>query len=243
MAESKSVTRGEFADMMVACMRGEVNFREIFTQTPGGNQLQDADCQAIIEEMRYHYGGLKDTGVTPACGAWGQLCRWVAFLRTDFHLVKRWPKLVRIPWVFPLLFLLILAASLRMSQQFIFMTWFWLGVAWSVMIYLRDQKNLCIRNHDEDFQRACGLAPFLSQDDWQAHKHLLDRYSLPVADVPVDDGKCRNAYRPQTDAMYVFVVMIFLPVVLLCSIFSRQRLEHFRIFVRREPQEVAACEK
>jgi hypothetical protein len=238
MADSNSITRDEFADVMAAYMRGEMAPQEFQARTAVIENFHDTESKNIAEEMWYHYGGLKNNQIKPTCRAWEQLCRWLAFLQTDFGLVKKWPKLVRIPSIFPLLFLLILIASYGMSSRFCFMTWFWLGVVWSFMIYLRDQKNLVIRNNDQEFQQACRCAPFLSDDDWQTHKHLLDKYSLPQAEGTADeDNKCREANCPQTNAMFVAVVMIFLPLVLLFEIFSRQRLEHFRIFVRQESQE------
>lgn len=234
MAEESVITRGEFAELMAAYMRGEISPAEFHKQTAGHRKYDDRAAQTIADELWYHYDNLKGQPVHLTSRAWNQFCRWIAFLQTDYQLEPKWPKLKKIPVLVPLLMLLILAASWQFELRVFLLVWFLIGVAWSFLIYLRDQKNLSIRNGDSDFQQAAGFAPFLSEEDWQANRHLLDKFNLPAYSQEVHGGPDRDDYRPQTDDAVIFIIMLFLPLVLLYELVSDQRLEHFHIFLRRQ---------
>lgn len=242
MAEGNSLSRGGLAEVMAAYMRGEIQPEDFHKKTAGADKYADPAAETIAEELWYHYNDLKTKPVSLSAKAWNQFARWIAFLRTDFELEEKWPRLVKIPVWVPVVLLLILAVSWRFEFRVFFLVWFLIGVAWSFMVYVRDQKNLLIRNTDPEFQQAVNFAPFLSEEDWQVNRHLLDDYNLPEYSPEMHGGPDRDDLRPQTRDLVIFIIMVFLPLVLLYAIVSDQRFKHFHIFQRRKEDASPACE-
>lgn len=236
MADIKIKTRKELADVIAAWMRGDISTLEFRKATDDISTMEDVELQSIADEMRYRYMPSADKPISVSRKGWAQLCRWLEFLRTDYHLEEQWPPLSKIPFFVPLVLLLILLASYGMSTRFFASAWFLIAVAWVVLVYIRDHKNIAAFRYNDDFKKREEFMPFLSEEDWLANKHLLDEFDIPQysepADKPVPD--CRY---PETDGLYIALVLLFLPVVLLFECFSRQKFHHFCAYLRSDKNE------
>lgn len=233
MADKKVENRRELADKIAAWMKGEISTSQFRHDTEDVAAMKDVESQNITSELHYYYLEKNDQPICVSRNGWRQLRRWLVFLRTDHQLEQKWPPLTKISFVIPLLMLVILACSYTVSMRFFVMTWFIIAVVWTLMIYVRDHRNIQAYRYDPSFRKLKEFAPFLSKEDFTAHKHLLEEFNLPNYTAPQENVTSEYKY-PETDAMYIIPVMLLLPLVLLLSCADRQKFRFLSIFLRTE---------
>lgn len=236
MSDRKVENRRELADAIAAWMKGEMSTSEFRDATCNIVGMEDIESQDIASELHHYYLEKTDGPIRVSRNGWKQLSRWLIFLRSDYHLEQKWPPLTKISFVIPLLLLVILAFAYGVSMRFFVMTWFFIAVAWTLMIYVRDHRNIQTYRYDPEFRKMREFAPFLSDEDFTAHRHLLEEFNLPPYTAP--EGNITAEYKyPETDSLYIIPIMLLLPLVLIASCLSRQKFRFLSTYVRTEKKE------
>jgi hypothetical protein len=125
--------------------------------------------------------------------AWELVRRWMAFLRSDYQLdtenefhVSAWNYRKRWRWA---------VSVLAMGPLVFWGQWGLYSVAclavwlvWSGMWIYKKRCDRKIRESNLDRWRAkLAFEPFYSEEDWNAHRHLIDDCSIPPTPPPIED--------------------------------------------------------
>jgi len=173
--------RTRLADATAAYMRGEMKsfaFDEAVEQAMENSK--DSALFDVADWLWRFYDDFKDQSVYATPQGWEYLKRLLAFLTTDHAITKR----VRRTWhrgqLVALGSLVVLIATYHP----------WCNAAhWPLFLATWITAALAARygtnppaEPTPEMEELWQFAPFLSEEDWQAHARLLDRYGIPPYD-------------------------------------------------------------
>jgi hypothetical protein len=125
---------------------------------------------------------------------WVALCRHLAFLKTDYE-ERRWRDCVHEDEDRPRQILLARwhALGLLVAFGLAYLTSWWIAVAATLISFLLYQAamwkhdSLVNEERRRQLKQRWEFYPFADQNEWLAHRHIVDQYHLPAYDMDAFD--------------------------------------------------------
>jgi hypothetical protein len=191
------------AKALAAFMRGEIKARQFDKQVmKWDNSYMDrisCDEGKAAFVLWHFYDDLIDHHISVSKEGWDCLKRWLAFLKTDYGLRERkvqcaqYPRLVA-PGLLALFPLAFLAACHFQQLAIFFAAWLGVAIVWLILYYRKRARDRSFIMTDKEGKELLTHAPFLSQEDWQNHAHLIAVFDIP----PYDPAVHNKVYRKRT---------------------------------------------